>query len=349
MEYDAVISIAEVIDELWRDSNVKYKRKSQDKIYCHYTDLNGFLGIFKPWIEEKEKKCILYAGNIRYMNDFSEYNFGMECIENIINMRGLNKDIKERVGATLKNIQKNNSEYSKIYTISFCGDDDLLSQWKYYGKDSGIAIEFDLKNCEWSWMDNLKENTKSDDTYIRMPSIDVIYNNHQNVLAKLIRNYYNEFRQIGKNHIADVIVKALIPICKDKYFEEERETRTIFWPINGKDYETKIKYRTTRGLIVPYFECSIKSTLGGFPVKSIVIGPGMEQNRIFNAVIQIVEGNDAAYYYFEIDEEKKLEKKKPKEAKEGSFFKCDEDNKVRIAYKSRKGIIIKKSEGPFRG
>lgn len=76
----------------------------------------------------------------------------------------------------------------------------------------------------------------------------------------------------------------------------------MFFP----DIDAKIKYRKKNSRILPYLKCVVvNKDESKYPILSVTVGPGNNQNIIFNAVINILEGNDNINFFSE-DEEQKI-------------------------------------------
>jgi hypothetical protein len=100
----------------------------------HYTGQKGLLGIIKSGE--------LWASKVQYMNDSTEFGYGITLAKELIYKRmeetGKNDDLFKFVFQRLDTINMIN-----ICAVSFCRDRDLLSQWRgYAGAGGGYAIGF---------------------------------------------------------------------------------------------------------------------------------------------------------------------------------------------------------------
>ena len=141
-------SIHRVLGDLYVDNNMSKKE------FWHYTSSKGVLGIFKKYADncfasERVTECSVYASNIRFMNDAKEYREGVKTYKKISGKK-LNSEINDN-----------------IYLISFCGEGDLLSQWKWYGKNSGIAICFNLDQLKYKTLQYVDKDGKERKDLIR--------------------------------------------------------------------------------------------------------------------------------------------------------------------------------------
>lgn len=333
--------------------------------YYHYTDLNGLLGIFKSYIDsdlDKVETCTMRASHLRFLNDSQEYVEGRnryktyiqdfnQCVKDYKALKDyLDSDGKEqpKVSDKLSSLKQGKENLVKaepvatdgdkddakrdesVYSISFCGEGDLLSQWKYYGKNSGIAIEFNFKDAECFIGDALvsedgsviaAEYGKTPTTYDVCP-LKIAYTDIEKLVLfamSCLQPSNNGSTIVAGGPNPDI----LIPFCKNEAFKEERESRMVFAPDN-----VKCKYVVSDGKIKPYIPITFLTKKGANIIKSITVGPGENQNLVYNALIHIFDSKK---------------------------FRFQEDNgnqsiaSKNMPYPCQNGVKIKKSEIPFRG
>ena len=313
--------------------------------FFHYTSQESFYAMFKDYIEqldmapfsEDETKYVnLFASQMQYLNDKQEYREGTQIIKN--------SDIDT---AQL---------FESIFVTCFCGTEDLLSQWKYYGKNCGISIEFDFSDStQFCWY-TLKKNKKGDETppdiyWANITPYKVFYEDHGEQFSK-IKEIVNSnlFKDTSDKEAANIF----IPYCKNTHFAEENESRIVFYPVesvlhNNDHLITKIEYRTTNGKIVPQFRCKVsyldsKKSKYAIPVKSIMIGPGNNQRLVFNSIINMLERDKANIKFFndeDIDHVLNQGLELCENRKIGLF-------NNRVSYRTTDNILISMSRIPFR-
>ena len=297
--------------------------------FYHYTDLSSCLNILKPHyfeIDSKKIYNVLWVSQFLYLNDEYEFREGfevfLELLKQKINEYPFEDEIKNNFKKFLAlfDAQKQDSFleiyfkaceksikddfdliYPNYFIMSFCEDGNLLSQWKYYGKDSGIALEFDLKNCLFSG-----NNINCGNDVFSKPLIKSVEYDKEHQINK-IKTIIDEFieKDKNKNEETDLlyeskmfIMKVLVELAfmKNSGFREEKESRLIF-PLVYNGFSQKqeealklIKYRESKGSIKPYLNIKVSSeTL--FPIKSITVGPGENQIKVFHALISFVQSN----------------------------------------------------------
>ena len=284
-------------------------KSENQKIYCHYTTPSAFVSIFDSYISHTEQKyitqCQLYASHIRFLNDSQEYFDGLRWLQckQHFQLNGLNDD---------------------MYCISFCGNEDLLSQWKWYGKNSGIAITFDMSNIQFKYYDVKEEELPVMDTLTK--PLPVRYSEP----AKSA--YFGEIAKLCEeqhlNQNSELFYSSLfIPFCKNKSFKEEKESRLIFYSVEGASAGIKpfnIKYIPSGNILKPTLKVSFRAIdeRKGI-VKKLTVGPGQDQELVYNALIHILGGKVPS-----VEEGKQAER----------------NGTVKL-----KGVIIQKSRIPFRG
>ena len=311
----------------------------------HYT---SFENCIKMLLHSKENKyhLELFASHFGYMNDTQEFLQGLRfIIEQLEKMPDFNN--ADIIG-TINSFKDKFSDYQHIpyyaipphYIVSFNTECNNLAQWKYYGKNCGIAIEYDLANCIFS-------NYSTDENYVKHSSYYVNYDpieqkaEIQNILQKLVDL---DNSNVTNKHIQckDILLKACATasFMKDENYKDEKEVRLLFAPYyqddsndtsdeNRKNLMKKVSYRP-RGneYIIPYLTIRLKSKNNNqYPIKSLTVGPGQNQELIFKSLIMFVQSN-----FPETQSDIKL-----LNDEEGCY--CIEVN----------GIKIRRSRIPFRG
>ncbi len=211
--------------------------------YWHYTSMGAILSIFKSFIESSDEGIStinLYASHNRFLNDSQEYEDGKQCLSSLVKHynEGKNKEIIDEAAANTD---------ANVYIVSFCSDGDLLSQWKWYGGESGISFCFNADKAEYAIYTELDENGKEvedvvNDCFTRplpvcyFPKEKDAYFTQliKNVLVKPLRNKDKSKdgsttdKIIDKTKI-DLLPELFIPFCKNEFFHEEMEHRLVFF------------------------------------------------------------------------------------------------------------------------
>ena len=327
-DYFAQIDRNEAIKNMSRQNMyhyvlTKYLRTVKDiKPQYHYTDINGFMGI----MQNQE----LWATNTRFLNDINE------CIEGLLLAQSITREYSEACTTKQKRFLEvfykvvqeriDRGSNQNIYSISFCEDGDLLSQWRGYGKKGGVAIGFDLTPFEikyedkkifrrFSFMDrhyyesvSLEKRKKDDfvstDGESRVELRKVIYDKkeQEEILEDLIdigMEVIEQDKFVGNEEkiVNDILYSFdyLLPIFKNKGFREEREIRYIW----RDDSTRKIYFRERNGILIPYIKCMIRDCnckkIEKFPVKDIIVGPQEKQKEVIDGIKYFLECNEYEY------------------------------------------------------
>lgn len=262
--------ILEKIRETIIDNDNKDLVIAEDKIFYHYTNASGLLGIF-----ESNK---LWATHFRFLNDSSEFEYGMEIIFDTLNeyleMKSIVKEDKNRIIEVFK-LQESLFNHNTAYITCFCTDGDLLSQWRGYAGGSGYAIGFDSKFLNNKvFLDALKFKTN-----IRWDFGRVRYGDDAKQFVKklipncvdIVNSYLVEFpeglsRTSNGKYVTEYIqslqsLKWLFYnvafFSKHDGFREEMEWRLVGIPTGIP----LTKYRATGAGIVPYVEFDFSDAL----------------------------------------------------------------------------------------
>ena len=254
--------------------------ESNELLY-HYTDLKGFLGI----IESRK----LWASNISFLNDYSEFEFGVELTNDIIERkRDISSDpLEKEFIQHLSDVSFVSIFKDLCYVVSFCEDGNLLSQWRGYGSDaSGIAIGFRR--------DKLQELF---DTNSWLLKIEYDKNVQKEILELIIKYYLEKAKQIDmpsrifiyEKNILSLMseLSEILPTFKDPSYKEEKEWRIVYRPTFD---ETSTKFRIARNIIVPYVELSIGTEWQDVDelIGEVVIGPTRRKDTIFEGVSKVL-------------------------------------------------------------
>lgn len=263
--------------------------------FYHYTTMDGVKGIFNSYIKRMNKcpnssakvqvdECSLRASNVRFLNDSMEYKEGVETLKGVIN--------------TLDEANLNEN----IYTISFCQNGNLLSQWDRYGKNSGIAIEFDFgPNTKLGYLKQIKRNKEEKEAPCRWKYVPInVEYVAQDELYRRIKEQV-DLKITGDN--TDEIANAIfVPLCKNVGFKQEEESRIILYscPMDNFIYDMDYIVNENLGTVKPSLNVQVKNEEHRNIIKSLTVGPGKNQNLIFNALVHIFDREN--YHFYDDDQ-----------------------------------------------
>jgi len=257
---------------------IKGNAKLPECLY-HYTTQAGLLGILDSGA--------LWATKIQHLNDSREFILSIDIAKESLRKRQKqkhNNSCKCFFETVLSNIAS--IESANICSISFCEDDDLLSQWRgYAGGSTGFSIGFHTEHL-------VKKTETLGHRIMRC-----IYNESDQVqiINELIDNAIEKINQHGLNIDNDSTDRLALgsansfelsivrygAFFKHVSFKDENEWRVITDPISVSD--PNFKFRPGKSTITPYYTLELvnKIDINGnkvndvwFPIiEKIVIGP----------------------------------------------------------------------------
>lgn len=245
----------------------------------------------------------IFATNIHYMNDSEEYLNGLNelyqlaqnklLLEEWLKRGNRKKDLLNNIRNTFSEkklkINKDNMEY---YSISLCKKNDLLSQWAIYARESGVSVKMNFekttyrfstgsteKDCDAEW--NLLPKEVYYFTHASMKDNEKLYN----------QTAYKILDQLYEGDAKDNIEfknerwKYISTFVKRYDFYQEEEYRLVFEP-NQSVYPPSIQYRHDKKMLKPYLDIKCD---GGWPVWEIMIGPGFNQQIVYDSIKHFLE------------------------------------------------------------
>lgn len=252
------------------------------KAVAHYTTFSGALGIIKS------KK--LWATNIHYLNDYSEFNNGINMSIDEMKRRSKNANKFERnlLYACIDRIERISK--ISIYVASFCEDNNILSQWRGYAGGSGVSMLFSyerLQNIAYEQGFRLVKCVYSDDHKRQIIS---------NIIDKCM-DMQSGFRdeaaalESAVAHIHTFFI-TYFPAFKDTAFSEEQEWRLVSQPTSCLD--AGVGFRTTATMLIPHFEINLdcnqiiehdKTDIG---LRAIMVGPNTNRELALDAITMLL-------------------------------------------------------------
>ena len=266
----------------------------------HYTSISGFMGI----VESKR----MWATDLQYMNDTKEIKYAGEIVEREI----LDKINEHENFEELNRIFRSgiyNGQYANVYGISFSEERDLLSQWRGYGGDAGMAICFSPQKLA----DIARKN--------QMFLVKCIYD--QKTQADIVSNLCNQYAEDISKRISDdrdgkekydagAVAESFFhdlsmlgAIVKHPAFKDENEWRMVSGVYDivyrGNVPLKKMGFRAGSSTIIPYLNVSInlptkfgesRQDLG---FHDVLIGPTSISELPWRAVSQFLDAQNVSY------------------------------------------------------
>jgi Protein of unknown function (DUF2971) len=211
----------------------------------HYTTADGLLGIVRS-------KAI-FGTHYQFLNDSLELVWGTEVVARHI--REYIANAEDHVKEALQQFEGAKiEEHWDVYVTCFCTEDNLLSQWRAYGRSGGYALAFrqldliGLCQARERCLRKVIYEHSEHDRWIRL-ALDWFVQQAKAII--LIKDPFAA--ESARQEIVNVMWRAICEMCisfKLDVFKEESEWRAIeFLPRN----ETNgVNFRSKAGILVPY-------------------------------------------------------------------------------------------------
>lgn len=257
----------------------------------HYTSFKGLLGIVESGI--------LWASDVRYMNDSAEMKHTADLIRSDITRRvASGHNNPKLLNQFLDWVSYRITNGHMLFGASFRSNGNLLSQWRSYSSlGKGVSIgfnpdhilqcaksqSFQVGKCVYEPADQLvlikqivdaiealaEEHGENADQSKRQPS----------------QSYYDVFEKIESDLL------RIAAILKHPSFQEEEEWRIVSPVIT--DYVTSpVLFREGTSMLVPYFEFSLTTSQNEpIALEHILLGPTPNINLSMNSLTLYLSKN----------------------------------------------------------
>lgn len=265
----------------------KHAWNLQDPIY-HYTDAAGLLGIIST--------NRLWATDVSFLNDPSEGRlFPEHVIECMRQKPGGLSALEETIVEEIAKSIASHASTSKTFSISFCGEGDLLSQWRGYGSfGSGYAVGFDSREMVHTQIGSLITVQYGLDG-VNAAALDLL-----SIFVEASPKWGDTLYSLCGQAAFAILYLSLA--FKDGSYLEERETR-ILVPARDKSndlfkVEAPLKFRARGADIIPYINLAPSPHFDGdrhavpkLPIRRIVTGPGVDFLRNKSSLERLLEAH----------------------------------------------------------
>ena len=264
-----------------------------DNLVYHYTNTAGLLGIIKS------RK--LWASDIQFLNDAMEIKYGVSVIIDKIHPKNKKEEenrrrLKDELTRTARPTPDDPTWH--LYAACFCGNGDLLSQWRTYGRD-GYAIGFqrewllsiaekfnvsepkgDAKIFGEVHYENGDTHASGLPTKIRglLKGGDTDTSELSTKIRELLKDFENSKKR--RETMGEVILEAAM--IKHKTFEAEDERRLLL-PSYG--LRSDLEFRSGVLGVVPYREVRFAPS----DIVEVHVGPGHSSRERSNSVDHLLE------------------------------------------------------------
>jgi len=230
----------------------------------HYTSFQSAFNIINS------KK--LWTTQIQYLNDETEFKFAGGIAKSILDSKlklDLNDDEKFVYNELINNTTFDHGANTFIFSLS--EEPDLLSQWRGYCKNTGVAIGFNYEKLL-----NISKNQNFD----LLPCIYDIDEQRKIIedVIEEIKNLYIQNKSDEKSHqffwqVFNARFSLIAKCIKHPSFKEEKEWRLIGGPFSS--YDEKYKLRPIKNMLLPYYEFEL-SDIDDLALDEFIIGPNKD-------------------------------------------------------------------------
>jgi hypothetical protein len=248
-------------------------------VLFHYTDQSGLLGIVK---------CSkLYATDVRYMNDPTEFRLALGLAESQLKCTKCNSQNQKDFVKILSKVPEQMKDIN-LFSVSFCAYDDLLSQWRgYSGGSYGYAIGFRYEKLIASTNTNDGNFLLGQCIYRRATQVSIVKEIVEHCLREVDQN------RPGMPPLRMVFAFLLYKygiFFKNEKFRGEAEWRLVPPPdINSTN--PAIGFRKGQSMITPYYRVPIGAK-DVSAIQCVRIGPCPHPDLSERSVRELLRANE---------------------------------------------------------
>jgi len=273
-----VLNAENVQDLNWDDFEplLKSMRTSEGKqasIY-HYTTVEGVKGIIES--------DALQASSVFFMNDSTEVRHSLEIImDRLDELLPIDKSrtvAQHILASAFTKFVADADTFADAYVSCFCRKDDLLSQWRAYGKEETCySIKFSVKvlasfTTPMSFLAPVAYLPRS-----KIERADKLIKGAMSTLDRFeINDFDEEIALHLLNHLGMPFLIAAL-FMKHEAFKEENEWRLVCFPFFTSAGEIPpVALKTRDGILTPYVNLKIsepQKKLSRLPIKQLRVGP----------------------------------------------------------------------------
>ena len=233
--------------------------ESPKNLLFHYTDAEGFLGIFN--------ENSIWASSAYHLNDAKEFRYATDLIiervrARLKSERGPNNEEYARLIDAMQEAHK----YVQVFVSSFSEEGDLLSQWlAYSGSTNGYAIGFSCSHFALAKERGFKLVRCVYDEESQSRLVDAVID----LFAQNGRLYGDEEQEIIR------LILTAAAAMKHPGFQREIEWRLVKSQVIQLEHD-EVLFRSGRNGIVPYLKIPLAAEDAEFIPESIYVGPNSD-------------------------------------------------------------------------
>ena len=283
--------------KLWSASIVRrfsqHVSESRKHVY-HYTTGEGLKGIVQ--------NNNLWASGAYYLNDTSEIQYGCQLAASVIEKgfagaeTAFAEAILRQACTVLLDPDQRKIRIVTLYVACFCESDNLLSQWRTYGRSSGFALGFRVADLRHSVDKVLYTEPEQVQRVHSIVSSALAILRDEDVVNGDPDDPSNDDIADAGGEVAQVLLSAVTSF-KAPDFAEEREWRLVCQPYHAADSEKInsvhkiVRFRSSERGLVPYVELAPVPPVKTLPIDSIRFGPTQNPELARSATRLLLDAN----------------------------------------------------------
>jgi hypothetical protein len=267
-----------------------YSDTPKETLY-HYTTFTGLVGIVNSQV--------LWASDIRYMNDSAELKHAADLIQMEITQRITDGHAKPSLlNQFLEWVTHRMTNGHMLFAASFRSNGNLLSQWRGYSKlGKGVSLgfnpgyilkcaqkqSFQIGKCIYSSADQRRLIKQVVDA---VEALAQVHSENINAIEKhTSQSYYAVFERIESDLL------RIAAILKHPSFREEEEWRIVSPALT--DYViSPVLFREGTSMLVPYLEFKLlQANEKPIALEHIFLGPTPNINISMNSLTMFLAKN----------------------------------------------------------
>ena len=299
----------------WQRSQVEHNLVPPNNRLYHYTTADGLKGI----VENHE----IWATSAYYLNDSAEVAYGCKIVtEALVSWlssrspgdKSFAVAMAEMLRAVFSRDLSGASAHRPVFLACFCENDNLLSQWRFYGQSGGYSIGLAVPTP----LVGVLPTMTPEPVIYTSKWAKVVYNKAEQLARcqSVVEGTLAAFvppevgNDIVSQHpesifgvkkflatVADILLDGIVAF-KDQAFQVENEWRIVVRPRelykqgtdDGGKTPVPIYFRTNSGLIVPYVKMlPTKNHHTKLPMVSVRTGPTLDKNNAALSVNMLMQ------------------------------------------------------------
>lgn len=255
----------------------------EDTLY-HYTSFDGLLGIVESGV--------LWASDIRYMNDSAELKHTLNLLQAHITDRIIEgADNPRLLNQLLDWLSRRIVSGSMLFGGSFRANGNLLSQWRGYSvHGKGVSLGFDpahIRSCAGrqhfqvgKCLYEAEQQRSLIAQIVDAVEIIAVQTGENEELARRPRE--NAYFEVFERVEGDLL--RIASILKHPSFEEEQEWRIVS-PVIADFSDASVRFREGTSMLIPFYAFQLTDSDGScLDLEHVYLGPTNNSELSMNSL-----------------------------------------------------------------